>query len=71
MAKVYSYTTKGGERWDNISYAAWGDASAWPEIMAANPNLPKYDVFPQGGKVNIPIKNKSESAALNLPPWKS
>lgn len=71
MSKVYSYTTKGGERWDNIAHIAWGDAFVFGDVLAANRNLPRYDVFPQGIKVNIPIKNRTDGAPLNLPPWKT
>ena len=70
MNKVAKYITRGGERWDNIAYLAYGDAFRYGEIILANPNVPKYDVFPQGVTVNVPVSTESESAALNLPPWK-
>ncbi len=70
MNKVAKYTTRGGERWDNISALAYGNPFRYGELIEANPNVPKYDVFPQGVVINVPVSNESQSAALNLPPWK-
>jgi len=63
------YITTGGERWDTIANAAYGDPMATARIIQANPHLPMYDVFPDGVRLNIPIIEPA-TAVTDLPPWK-
>lgn len=70
MTDFTSYTTVGGERWDTVAFKAYGDALLFPTIAAANPDVPLYDVLPQGVRLLIPVLNQAESDVNNLPPWK-
>lgn len=64
------YITKESDRWDLIAWAAYGDVSKMPEIIAANPKVPVYDVLPSGIKLLIPVSSLPPGDDLSLPPWK-
>lgn len=65
------YITQQGDRWDTISYKAYGDATNFGPIQDANPNIPITDVFEGGVRLIIPIKEDEISTNLDLlPPWK-
>ncbi len=61
-----------GERWDQISYWAYGSENYIVEIQNANPDVPIYDALPGGIVLKIPIK-VAETISVDitkLPPWK-
>jgi phage tail protein X len=72
MTKYTQYKTIQGQRWDNVAYAAYGDASLFPSIVEANPGLPAYDVLPAGTILRVPVIEVPETTTdeLLLPPWK-
>ena len=70
MSEFTTYTTVGGERWDTIAYKAYGDPMLYPQIAAANPDVPLDDVLPQGIELLIPVISQAEADVNLLPPWK-
>lgn len=70
MAKFTPYTTKTGDRWDSIAYAAYGNVKYMGEIIRANPTIPVHTEIPAGVYLNIPIKERPEVTKSNLPPWR-
>lgn len=70
MADFTQYQTVGDERWDNVAWKCYGDASRYPEIAAANRELPLTDVIPAGTVLQIPIVEPVTVDANLLPPWK-
>lgn len=65
-----TYTTKAGERWDNVSYNAYGDPYQIEMILEANPTVRISDVIPEGTVLNIPIIEQETLSGSILPPWK-
>jgi hypothetical protein len=68
--KVVQIVTIGGENWGYLAYKAWGDAALFPDLVAANRNIKRFDRFPQGITVNIPVKDIKPDINEDLPPWK-
>jgi phage tail protein X len=66
------YTTKDGERIDQIAYAAYGDPKNWTGIIDANPTLPITPNVGQGLSLRVPIVGQQTLSdnSENLPPWK-
>jgi phage tail protein X len=66
------YITNEGERWDNIAFAAYGDALKMAAIIDANPDVPLDTVFKAGTRLLIPILETSTETTDDslLPPWK-
>ncbi len=64
------YTTVQGDRWDTVSFKAYGDATLYSGIVEANPTVPKDAVIPSGIVLNIPIIDKPTVDISVLPPWK-
>lgn len=64
-----TYTTIQGDMWDSIAYKTLGSVEHTNRIMAVNPSLYKYFVFPAGVVVRIPDSDTSRNYD-NLPPWK-
>lgn len=47
--------TQEGDRFDNLAYQYYGDASLWWAISISNPNLPQNSYFPPVGvQLRIP-----------------
>lgn len=71
-SNVRQYTTIGGERWDSIATDRYGDFSKMGDLMAANPGIPIYDIFPAGVVIDVPIIEKIEvkTSLEQSPPWK-
>jgi phage tail protein X len=65
-----TYTTKHGQRWDEIALAAYGDATMIQPIIEANPAVALTPELPQGIVLLIPILEPAETEVNNLPPWK-
>jgi len=70
MAEFTSYTTVGGERWDTIAQKAYGNPLLFPEICAANPDIPLDAVMEQGIELLIPVLPEADTDTNLLPPWK-
>ena len=69
---IRQYTTIGGERWDSIATARYGDPAKMGDLIAANVDIPFYDVFPGGVVVNVPIIERVTvmTSLEQAPPWK-
>lgn len=68
---VTNYTTKEGDRWDTVAYAAYGDVTKIPLIADANPDVPLDDIIPAGTNLYIPILEQATIVQdKQLPPWK-
>lgn len=67
-----NYKTVQGDRWDTVSYKAYGDATRIKELIEANPELPISSVLPAGIIINIPILDNVDNSISQelLPPWK-
>jgi phage tail protein X len=65
------HITTEGERWDQLAYRYYGDATKYEPIVAANPDVPLMLVLPGGLELAIPVIEASSTiAAEELPPWK-
>lgn len=66
------YIVTEGERWDTVAAKAYGKASAFQPIIAANPSVPIAPRLKGGTILIIPIlaDNLIKTDAENLPPWK-
>ena len=65
------HVTTAGERWDTLAYRYYGDALAFEQIIAANPEVPITLVLSGGIELLIPIIEESDEIdAEDLPPWK-
>lgn len=64
------HITKEGERWDQLAYRYYGDATAYERIVAANPGIPLTLVLPGALELVIPVIEASSTiSALESPPW--
>jgi phage tail protein X len=70
MARTTPYTTKSGDRWDTISYAAYGNVKYMRDIIRANPTVALWTEFKGGVTLQIPVKERPEVSKSNLPPWR-
>jgi hypothetical protein len=73
MATLYiPYTVTEGERWDHIAQKAYGKASNYQPIIAANPTIPITTRLPAGIVLRIPIipDNNILTDTELIPPWK-
>lgn len=66
------YIVTEGERWDTIANKAYGSATAFAGIIAANPLVPITTRLPGGTVLIIPIleDNNILTDAESVPPWK-
>ena len=66
------YITKPGDRWDLISFKAYGDIEKMGDIIRANPDISRTDVLPEGLVLQIPIIPVAtvDTDLSLLPPWK-
>lgn len=65
------YITIQGDRYDTISFKAYGDATMFSKIQDANPNIPLTTSFDGGVKLLIPVIEVKENTNTELlPPWK-
>lgn len=72
MSDIQQHTTQEGERWDTVSWKAYGTVSRVPEIIEANPAVPITDRLPAGVVLIIPVIETADAKIPkeNLPPWK-
>lgn len=67
---ITTYTTQEGDRWDNVSYKAYGDPYQIATLLAANPSVPIKDVIPAGTVLTVPVIEQEALSSDLLPPWK-
>ncbi len=72
MDNVYNHTTKGAQRWCDVSQAVYGTPFKMSEIIDANPEVPVLVEIPDGTVLKIPILQTVNVPTSNeqLPPWK-
>ncbi|MBI4835929.1 MAG: tail protein X [Candidatus Abawacabacteria bacterium] len=72
-AEFFEYTTKQGDRWDNLSWEFYGDAKKYEPIVVANPDVPIVPILTAGITLRIPIIDELTQsdiiASEDLPPW--
>jgi phage tail protein X len=68
-AQFIEHVTSEGERWDSLAWRYYGDATLYAPMMAANPAVPFFPVFPSGVTLAIPLIQVAETPATDLPPW--
>lgn len=70
--EYYEYTSKEGDRLDNISYDYYGDPLRYPDILKDNPQYHGKQVLGANQRVLVRVLSEEELNAIapNLPPWK-
>lgn len=69
MADEYlSHTTREGERWDQLAFTYYGDATRYEPIVRANPHVPLTGALQSGLTLRIPVLDAAPSSE-DLPPW--
>lgn len=69
MTEYYIYTTKQGDRWDNIAVKFRGDTFDYADIIEANPHIPIKATLDEGLEIRIPIKEAVSEDKSKLPVW--
>ncbi len=64
-----TYTTSGGDQWDIIAKAVYGDEMKLDVLMKANPLLCGIYEFDAGTVVQVPDIPAEELA--EMPPWRT
>jgi len=71
VIEVIEHITVDGDRWDNLAWQYYGDANAYEQIIAANPEVLILPILPGGIKLLIPVIEEDETeSTTELPPWK-
>jgi phage tail protein X len=71
MTGYLKYITLQDERWDQIAWQFYGDATLYGPIIEANPGVPIVGAFDAGVEILVPILQKASDASSDLPPWKT
>lgn len=73
MSAFTEYITKPGDRWDLISYKAYGTIENMGVIIRANTGVPRTDVLQEGLVLQVPVIPAATVATdlSLLPPWKT
>lgn len=66
-----THTTISGERWDNLAWQYYGDATLIAPIIQVNPQIPIEPVFEAGLVIGVPILIVDPDAEDqdDIPPW--
>lgn len=65
-----AYKTVQGDRWDTISYKAYGNVEHIHDLIEANPGIPIDTVLSPGITLKVPILELATVTSEKLPPWK-
>lgn len=65
-----SYTTKPGQRWDNVSQEVYGSPFYTPILQIENKEVPLDIDLPAGTVLRIPVIDVVQTNDDLLPPWK-
>lgn len=67
-----NYTTKQGERWDQLAYRFYGSVKSMNVLTDANPTVSLSPIIDSGTDLIIPIVDNSTDSVItvNVPPWK-
>ncbi|MBQ8708523.1 MAG: hypothetical protein IJ523_10590 [Succinivibrionaceae bacterium] len=69
----YGYTCVGGETWDSIAHAIYGDEKYAADLICANPEYSHYSIFGGGEVLYLPVVVAPEDDDATMPataPWK-
>lgn len=72
MAQQFiTHITSAGERWDNLAWRYYGDATLIAPIIQTNPQIPIEAVFEAGLSIGIPFLTVTTTVqnAADKPPW--
>ncbi len=64
------HVTGPADRWDQIAWKYYGDATKIKGIIEANPTVPIVSVLLQGTTIYVPIISAPSAVTTNLP-WES
>lgn len=72
MAFRLEYIATDADRWDNLAYDFYGDASKISILMAANPEImPDVMYIPAGARLTVPVPSKEQQEITDIKaPWK-
>jgi len=73
MAFRLEYIATDADRWDNLAYDFYGDASKISILMAANPGIMPDVMYIQAGtRINVPVPSKQVQQEITdiKAPWK-
>lgn len=67
-----NYTTKQGERWDQLAHRYYGTVKSMNILTDANPTVSLSPIIDSGTNLIIPIVDNSSDTVItkNTPPWK-
>lgn len=72
MSGYFEHISSDGDRLDLLAWHYYGDATAYEQIVRANPGLPIWPIYPQGVRILIPVVDapaEPELSSEGLPPW--
>ena len=70
MSGYLEHTTREGDRWDNLAWHYYGDATQYEQIIVANPDVPIIPILPAGIRLLIPVaENVEMTNTEGLLPW--
>ncbi len=72
ITEVIEHITREGDRWDQLAWEYYGDATQYERIVAANIHVDIIPILPAGIVLNIPVIDEPPaelSETEELPPW--
>jgi len=70
MSEYLIHRSAAGERWDQLAWRYYGDATRYEPIIAANPAVAPTAVLPAGVNLRIPrLAAPTTSPSAEAPPW--
>lgn len=71
MQEYLQHIASEGDRWDSLSYLYYGDATAYEQIVTANPHVPMLATLSAGDVVLIPIIDETQTkiSSADVPFW--
>lgn len=71
IKECLEHMTVDGDRWDNLAWQYYGDATQYEAIIAANPDAQIEPILPAGIRLLIPVIEEDEEIDTeDLPPWR-
>lgn len=70
MSGYLEHITADGDRWDNLAWHYYGDATRYEEIIKANPDVPIIPILPAGVRLLIPVLDPPTTTVPGLPEWR-
>jgi phage tail protein X len=71
MSGYREHITADGDRWDLLAWTYYGDATAYEQIIVANPEVPIIPILPAGVRLLIPVLDPpAPEVVAGLPEWR-